>query len=170
MKRFGRIAVLAITAAGLGLVLTVASSRDVRAASTDKEKTVLVGNTTTDPLPATVVNLPATQPFGWITNGETTYLVPVGKRLVITDVSGISNPLFYANVLISATSGGTQTGLMLPFSAGLAGDSYVGRSVQMYADPGTVVSLKLTATAPGPYKTNPPAPTIYVNGYLVTLP
>lgn len=167
MKRLGRIAVLAITAAGLGLVLTVASSREMRAAAA--ELMITVANTTANPVPTEAVNTPATQPFGWVATGQATLVVPAGKRLVITDVSGISNPLFYANLLISATAGGTETGVVLPFSAGLAGDSYLGRTVHMYADPSTTVSLKFTPITAGPYKTNPPVPTVYINGYFVTL-
>jgi hypothetical protein len=170
-----KIAKAAVLVAFLGTCLVPLSA--YAAATTN----VTVVNTATQPVPVLDVQNPAKQPFQYFFNfnfdptqggnGES-FIVPVGKRLIIEFVSATMavERGSIVDVVVDTTVGGVEgTHHLVPTSVGAAWGfpmSYiVSKDMRVYADPGTKVSFGITDNLTGngtSWGT--------ISGYLISVP
>jgi len=125
-------------------VLAVGLSREVHAVAS---ALVTVVNTSANPIPVTHVDDRVTQPIGFRTfpnvRSFSTYVVPAGKRFVITSVSGFNNGNGSASDLeVDLVTNGTGNAQRIPFGAPQSANALrylLNENVFLVADPGTTV-------------------------------
>jgi hypothetical protein len=173
MKRLGKFAVLTLSVIGLGLILGVATSRDLRAAVS---ALVTVSNTSANPVPAQLMD--AKNAFqANLTMGLSTQniAIPPGQRLVVeyVSISGIANSLSGAIqpsiILESSLTGGLNANYYLqpgpsPVNIPGANQLYLAQPVKVYADSLTVAPA-YAGFAPFTYTFN-----VALSGHLVPVP
>jgi len=101
--------------------------------------------------PTRDVNNPAEQPFAKrfypSAASAATYVVPVGKRLVITDVAAFSyGSTTVEDVAIYATAAGVGGGRVIPFTTNNHGIVYATSAVSIVADAKSTVTIAIDDT------------------------
>jgi hypothetical protein len=125
-----------------------------------------VGNTATNPVPVRDRDNPARQPFQERLDSsnpnDTSFQVPLGKRLVIEYVSAASQmpagqKLLLVKLQTDVNVNQTPIGILHFFTPTLTGRDAIGRDIfvvsqltRLYAEPGSTVTLEVTATAGAP--------------------
>jgi hypothetical protein len=150
---------LAVAAsAGLAAVMLSLTSAGPALAQTFKPVMSFVINGPDNPVPVIDVGTSAVEePIQRFvrTNGETSFTVPDGKRLIIEFYSGTSSSLSPCMVsalrITTELSGEPQTHTLLPVPVLFNDPSIVNaytfsQQTRLYADPGTTVSFFLTTT------------------------
>jgi len=125
-------------------VLAVGLSREVHAVAS---ALVTVVNTSANPIPVTHVDDRVTQPVGFRTypnvRSYSSYVVPAGKRFVITSLSGFNNGNGSASDLeLAVVSNGASNAQRVPFGAPQSATSLrylLNENVFLVADPGSTV-------------------------------
>ena len=144
MKRVQSFRPYLIGIASACAVLAVGLSREVHAVAS---ALVTIVNTSANPVPVAAVDDRVTQAFGFRTfpnvRAYSTVVVPAGKRMVITSVSGFNNGNGSASDLeIDLVSSGQGNAHRISFAAPQSSTSlrYLSNSnVFLVADPGTTV-------------------------------
>ncbi len=129
-------------------VLAVGLSSEVHAVAS---ALVTVVNTSANPIPVTHVDDRVTQAVGFRTfpnvRTSSTYVVPAGKRFVITSVSGFNNGNGSASDLeVDVVSNGTGNAQRIPFGAAQSATSLrylLNENVFLVADPGSTVYFSI---------------------------
>ena len=129
-------------------VLAVGLSREVHAVAS---ALVTVVNTSANPIPVTHVDDRVTQAVGFRTfpnvRTSSTYVVPAGKRFVITSVSGFNNGNGSASDLeVDVVTNGVGNAQRLPFGATQSATSLrylLNENVFLVADPGSTVYFSI---------------------------
>ncbi len=144
MKRVPSFRPYLIGAVSACAVLAVGLSREVHAVAS---ALVTVVNTSANPIPVTHVDDRVTQAFGFRTfpnvRAFSTVVVPAGKRMVITSVSGFNNGNGSASDLeVDLVSNGVGNAQRVAFAAPQSGTALrylVNENVFLVADAGTTV-------------------------------
>jgi len=72
-----------------------------------------------------------------------TFTVPAGKRLVITQVSGFTGSSSVEYLEIDGTFGTTVHSMTIPWGANTGTGSYIFEPTTFYANPGTIVTVRI---------------------------
>ena len=141
----------ALGAAAAAVALVRADARSVvpELASTP----VTVSNPLGNPALIHEVDNPAENPFAIrvypSVSQYTSFVVPAGKRLVITSISGYALSTTVQDVLVSAKFGATNFARVVPFGTVVNGLSYLSQpNVTLVADPGTTVYFSVDDSNP----------------------
>ena len=144
MKRVPLFRPILIGIASACAVLAIGLSRPVQAVAS---ALVTVTNTSANPVPVTSTDERIPQAFGFRTfpnvRQSSTFVVPAGKRMVITSVTGFNNGNGSASDLeVDLTTNGGGNAQRIPFQAAQSAASlrYLSNAnVYLVADPGTTV-------------------------------
>jgi hypothetical protein len=113
---------------------------------------VTVANPASKPVPMHDVDNLVEQPFGIrvfppVVVG-TSFDVPAGKHLVITDISGFTGSATTTDIAVGVTTAGSPSTRVVPFDTIVQGTAYAGRTVSLVADPGTKVYVMIDDANP----------------------
>ena len=135
---------LAYALAGTVAVAALARA-DARSVTPELASTpVTVSNPISRPALTHEVDNPAEFPFATrvypTPNQVATFIVPAGKRLVITSVSGYAGSTTVLDITVEATFDTTSYSRVIPFGTVVGGISYLSQpAATLVADPGTTV-------------------------------
>jgi hypothetical protein len=175
LKRFGKILVLTLGVIGLSLVLSIATSREVRAAVVSA--LVTVSNTPANPVPTQSVDAKNAFQANLIGLGFSSQqiTIPSGQRLVVDFVgingaaNSLSGPIQPSIILQSSLNGGGAANYYLqpgssPINIPGANQLYLAQQVKVYADTLTVAT-GYAGFAPSTFVFN-----IAISGHLIPIP